>query len=61
MKKNNFNIHRLIFTFIAVLLLAFFFSNSNAHAATLKVKYNGYTQKYKGKQLNAYLDNKKLI
>lgn len=56
MKKFSINVLvLLVFSF----LFSFYFA-SHADASKLKINYNNYTRIYKGKQINAYLDDKKI-
>ncbi len=63
--KNNksFNLINYICGFLTVFLLVFLASfitcTGTVQAKTLKIKYNGKTVSYKGKQIVSYVDNKK--
>lgn len=63
MKKYTFILnktYKLLTVFTLAFLFAFMTGTGTAHAKTLKIKYNGNTVYYKGKQIVSYIDGKKV-
>ena len=51
---------KLFFSLISIVFIISISNTANADAASLKLKYNNRTRIYKGKQVDVYLDGKKV-
>ena len=51
---------KLFFSLISIVFIISISNTANADAASLKLKYNNRTRIYKGKQVDVYLDSKKV-
>ena len=53
-------IFKLFFSLVSIVFIISIFNTESADAASLKLKYNNRTRIYKGRQVNVYLDGKKV-
>lgn len=51
---------KLFFSLLTIVFIISFFNPASADAASLRLKYNNRTHIYKGRQVNVYLDGKKV-
>lgn len=53
-------LYKFAVVFFVMFMFTFIVSAGTAHAGTMKIKYNGRTVSYKGRQIVSYIDGKKI-